>query len=306
MHIRTHKIFPEEFPESWASDWGEDEYGLWMAFTYKDVRQAFRWCEPGVFMMGSPKDETERYEDELQHEVTLSKGFWIADTTVTQALWEVVIGENPSHFKGKERPVENVSLDDARSFINKMNGMKPELKLCLSTEAQWEYACRAESTTPFCWGDQIDSELVNFDGNRPYNKGRKSEDRNQTVEVKELPCNDWGLYQMHGNVWEWCQDWYADYPTEPVVDPKRPESGQSNNPRVLRGGSWFDYGRDCRSACRHRGDPSFRNDGFGFRLARGHLAQVSQVQEQASSRLAAAKERSARGTGGGWVAAVEL
>ncbi len=224
-------------------------------------------------MMGSPKDEPERESlstNETQHEVTLTKGFWLADTAVTQSLWEVVMGENPSDFKSEERPVENVSWEDALVFISKMNGMKPELKLCLPTEAQWEYACRAESSTPFCWGDQITSELVNFNGNRPYNNGSKSEYREQTVEVKELPCNDWGLYQMHGNVWEWCQDWFADYSAEPVVDPKGPESDQSNNRRVLRGGSWIYDGRACRSAYRSRGAPFYCRSFIGFRLARSH------------------------------------
>jgi formylglycine-generating enzyme required for sulfatase activity len=135
-----------------------------MAFTFKGVRQAFRWCEPGTFLMGSPKDEPERFGDELQHEVTLTKGFWMADTPVTQALWEVIMGENPSEFKGEDRPVERISWEDAQAFVAKMNGLKAELKLCLPTEAQWEYACRAESATPFCWGDQINSTLVNFDG----------------------------------------------------------------------------------------------------------------------------------------------
>ncbi len=267
IHIRKHTIFPEEFPEAWASDWGEDEFGLWMAFTYKGVRQAFRWCEPGTFLMGSPKDEPERFGDELQHEVTLTKGFWMADTPVTQALWEVIMGENPSEFKGKDRPVERISWEDAQAFVAKMNGLKAELKLCLPTEAQWEYACRAESATPFCWGDQINSTLVNFDGNHPYNKGSPSQYRAETVAVKELPCNDWGLYQMHGNVWEWCQDWFGDYPAEPVIDPQGPESGDS---RVLRGGSWFDYGGYCRSALRDHYDPSVRSYNIGFRLARGH------------------------------------
>ncbi len=267
IHIRKHTIFPEEFPEAWASDWGEDEFGLWMAFTYKDVRQAFRWCEPGTFLMGSPPDEPERYDDELQHQVTLTKGFWIADTTVTQALWEVMMGENPSEFKGEELPVDSVNWEDAQTFITKMNGLKAELKLCLPTEAQWEYACRAESATPFCWGDQMDSTLVNFDGNYPYNNGSPSEYREQTIEVKELHCNDWGLYQMHGNVWEWCQDRFGDYPAEPVIDPQGLESGDS---RVLRGGSWSGYGGRWRSARRDRHAPSGRDNLTGFRLARGH------------------------------------
>ena len=180
-----------------------------MAFTYKGVRQVFRWCEPGTFLMGSPSDEPERESlgtDETQHEVTLSKGFWIADTTVKQALWSVVMGDNPSEFIGEDRPVENVNWEDTQTFIAKMNQLKMELRLCLPTEAQWEYACRAGSITSFCWGEQIDSGGVNFDGNYPYNNGRPSENRKQTINVKELPCNDWGLYQMHGNVWEWCQD----------------------------------------------------------------------------------------------------
>jgi formylglycine-generating enzyme required for sulfatase activity len=266
VHIRKHTVFPEEFPEAWASDWGEDEYGLWMAFTYKGVRQAFRWCEPGAFLMGSPQNEPQRSEDELQHHVTLTKGFWIADTPVTQALWQVVKGENPSRFPGEERPVENVSWDDAQAFIDKVNRLKAELKLCLPTEAQWEYACRAGTATPFSWGDQIDSSLINFDGNYPYNNGRKSEYREQTVDVKALPCNDWGLHQMHGNVWEWGQDWYNDYPSGLVTDPQGTKSGVF---RVLRGGSWYADGRPCRSAFRYCDVPSLRNLYTGFRLARG-------------------------------------
>ncbi|MCP5241892.1 MAG: formylglycine-generating enzyme family protein [Burkholderiales bacterium] len=266
INIRKHTIFPEEFPEAWASDWGEDEFGLWMAFTYKGVRQAFRWCEPGVFLMGSPENEPERNSDELQHKVTLTKGFWIADTPVMQALWQVVMGENPSKFKGDERPVEMVSWHETQQFIDKMNGLKAELKLCLPSEAQWEYACRAGTTTPFSWGDQIDSKLVNFDGNYPYNDGSNSEYREQTVNVKELPCNDWGLYQMHGNVWEWCQDWHGDYPSRPVTNPQDPGTVGK---RVLRGGSWFADGRYCRSAYRIGLVPSLRYAYTGFRLARG-------------------------------------
>lgn len=264
--IRQHTIFPKEFPEAWASDWGKDEFGLWMAFTYKGVRQAFRWCEPGTFWMGSPENEPERYDNERQHQVTLTKGFWIADTPVTQALWQVIMGDNPSRFKGDENPVEFVSWDDAQAFIGKMNGLKAKLKLCLPTEAQWEYACRAGTATPFSCGEQIDSRYVNFDGKHPYNNGSVSEYRQQTVAVKKLPCNDWGLHQMHGNVWEWCQDWYGEYPAQPVTNPQGMESGVA---RVLRGGSWILFGGDCRSANRLHFDPSDRINYTGFRLARG-------------------------------------
>ena len=257
MQIRQHTVFPAAFPESWASDWGEDEYGLWMGFTYKGVRHDFRWIEPGTFTMGSADNEPERGGDEIQQEVTLTEGFWLAETTVTQALWKVVMGDDPSNFKGEQLPVEQVSWEDAQHFIAKMNRMKPELQMCLPTEAQWEYCCRAGTSTPFYFGGQINSELVNFSGNYPYNNGRKSEKRGKTVEVKSLPPNDWGLYEMHGNVWEWCQDWLGD-------------SGC-----VLRGGSWFSDGRACRSAYRADHAPGFRYSYFGFRLALGHRAVQS-------------------------------
>ncbi len=261
--MRTYTTYPDNFPASWASGWGEDQYGLWMTFNYKGIRHLFRWCEPGTFLMGSPEDEPERKKDETQHQVTLSRGFWIAETPVTQALWEIFMGDNPSRFKGAELPVENVSWDDAQRFINKLNGIKPELQLCLPTEAQWEYACRAGTTTPFAFGDNITTDEVSYSGLYPYNKGKQGRSRSQTVAVKSLPPNAWGLYQMHGNVWEWCQDWYNAYPTQPVTDPEGATSGTT---RVLRGGQFFSDGRECRSACRDHYFPASRND-YGFRLA---------------------------------------
>ena len=202
--------------------------------------------------------------------MTLTQGFWIAETTVTQALWEAAaMGENPSHFKGENRPVAQVSWAGAQGFIDKMNGLKPELRLCLPTEAQWEYACRAGTDTPFFWGEQISSDVVNFDGNYPYNGDSKSEYRAETVDVESFEPNAWGLWQMHGNADEWCRDWYGDYPAESVVDPVGPESGSS---RGLRGGSWYSLGRGCRSAYRDDSDPSLRDSNTGFRLARGSVA----------------------------------
>ena len=265
--MRTLTIYPAEFPEPWASDWGEDEYGLWMGFTYKGVKQFFRWIEPGTFMMGSTTNEPERYDDESQHTVTISRGFWLADCTVNQALWHAAMVTNPSGFSGNDRPVEQISWSDAQTFIDTLNGLKPELKLCLPTEAQWEYACRAGTTTPFSFGDQIDSSQVNFDGNYPYNNGKKCEYREQTVAVKSLPPNPWGLYEMHGNVYEWCQDWHGEYPSESVTDPQGPDTGDY---RVLRGGSWYFLGRLCRSAIRLNFAPGLAYGNFGFRLARGH------------------------------------
>ena len=265
--MRKLSHFPTEFPEAWASEWGEDAYGLWMAFTYKGVKQVFRWIEPGRFDMGSPTHEPERHSDEIQHSVTLSQGYWLADTTVTQALWLAVMNENPSSFTGDTRPVDSVNWHSAQTFIETLNQLKPALKLCLPSEAQWEYACRAGTQTPFSFGEQIDVTLVNFDGTAPYNHGQASEDRQTSVEVKSLPANHWGLFEMHGNVLEWCQDWYGDYPAGEVTDPPGPESGDY---RVLRGGSCFRYGRLCRSASRSGHEPGHAIISFGFRLARGH------------------------------------
>ena len=229
-------FFPEPFPLPWASDWGEDEeYGLWMALTLGDVRQVFRWIAPGRFLMGSPADEPERSADEVQHEVTLSCGFWLADTACTQAFWQAVTGSNPSRFKGEPRnPVEQVSWDDAQAYIGELKRRLPGLPARLPTEAEWEYACRAGTTTPFSFGDQITPDRVNYDGNYPYAGGEKDLYRGKTVPVASLPANAWGLYEMHGNVFEWCADWYEDYSAEPQIDPTGPQTGDL---RVLRGGS---------------------------------------------------------------------
>ncbi|MDS4040297.1 MAG: formylglycine-generating enzyme family protein [Candidatus Competibacter sp.] len=254
---------PEHFPAPWASDWGEDPYGLWQSLTYRGVRQAFRWLPPGRFLMGSPENEHARYDDELQHEVILTRGFWLAETTCTQALWQAVMGMNSSSFEGDRRPVETVSWNEVQDFIEQLNGAVPELAARLPTEAEWEYACRAGTTTPFSFGEDITPEQVNYQGNYPYRGSMKGQYRGKTVEVASLPVNPWGLYEMHGNVWEWCQDWYAK---DSVVDPTGPATGEG---RVLRGGSWINVGRRVRSAYRNHGEPGNRDALIGFRLALG-------------------------------------
>jgi formylglycine-generating enzyme required for sulfatase activity len=256
----------------WAEQIGEDHYGLYADLVFKGVTQRFRWIQPGSFMMGSPKGEPERMDREgPRHEVVLSESFWLADTACTQALWQAVIGKNPSHFKGDERPVEQVSWEDVQQFIGQLNKATPGLELSLPTEAQWEYACRAGTTTPFFFGNNITTDQVNYHGDHPYTDGEKGEYREETVDVKELPCNDWGLYQMHGNVWEWCQDWFGEYSDEVAIDPVGASEGRF---RVCRGGSWFGHGRHCRSAHRFRGPPGNRIDGLGFRLAQGRTGQA--------------------------------
>jgi formylglycine-generating enzyme len=255
-------VLPCPFPPAW----GDDRHGLWIAFTYQGVRQVLRWIAPGSFLMGSPASEAERDDDERQHPVTLTQGYWLADTACTQSLWRAVTGDNPSGFKGEDRPVESVSWNDAQDFITKLNQAVPGLNVCLPTEAEWEYACRAGTQTPFWFGTNITPEQVNYNGNFPYVGGKKGLYREQTVGVKELPCNAWGLYQMHGNVWEWCQDWFGPYPTGPVSDPLGSDSGGY---RVLRGGSWLNGGRHVRAAYRNRLTPDLRTVSIGFRLARG-------------------------------------
>ena len=265
--LMPSSLFPDPFPEPWAAEWGEDEFGLWMALAYQNVRQVFRWIRPGRFMMGSPASEQGSYEDETSHEVLLSRGYWLADSACTQALWRAVAGDNPGYFQEDENnPVEQVSWNDAQGFIQTLKGRVPGLNARLPSEAEWEYACRAGTETPFSFGANITPVQVNYDGNYPYAGGEKGVYREKTVPAKSLPPNPWGLYEMHGNVWEWCEDWFGDYDPGPQIDPPGPATGAA---RVLRGGSWIDYGRRVRSANRSRGGPgdSFRS--IGFRLALG-------------------------------------
>jgi len=233
-----------------------DQYGRYDDVNICGVVQRFRWIKSGVFLMGSPDDEPCRDRDENQHWVELTQGFWLADTACTQELWEAVMGENPSRFKGAKHPVENVSHDDCQKFIAKINKAMPGLEVKLPTEAEWEYACRAGTTTPFSFGDNINTDQVNYDGRYPYAGGEKGQYRKETVEVKTFKPNGWGLYEMHGNVGEWCADWYGSY-----------KKGE----RVLRGGSWFNNGGYCRSAYRSRNSPDNRYDFNGFRLAVGEV-----------------------------------
>ncbi|MEI7870022.1 MAG: formylglycine-generating enzyme family protein [Candidatus Methylumidiphilus sp.] len=246
---------------------GFDEFGLYADLHVKQATQRFRWIEPGTFQMGSPETEFAREDRETQHEVTLTLGYWLADSACTQALWSAVTGDNPSRFKDDaNNPVEQISWNDVDKFIAQINQSVMGLDARLPTEAEWEYACRAGTETPFSFGDTITPEQVNYDGNYPYSGGAKGLYRGKTVPVKSLPPNPWGLYEMHGNVWEWCQDWFAEFDAMPQTDPLGPETGAD---RVLRGGSWYDFGRNVRSAYRHRLEPDYGYYGFGFRLALG-------------------------------------
>jgi formylglycine-generating enzyme required for sulfatase activity len=230
------------------------------------IGMKFVWIPPGNFMMGSPKEEKERQPfgiDETQHKVTLTKGFFMAAHLVTQEQWKDIMGDNPSNFKGeKNLPVEQVSWEDCQEFIKKLR--KKDKKLYrLPSEAEWEYACRAGTKTPFHFGETISTDQANYNGNFTYGTGKKGVYREKTTPVGSFPANAWGLHDMHGNVLQWCHDWYGDYPQKDVVDPQGPEKGEG---RVLRGGSWdLDPGY-CRSAFRSWDDPGNRRNSFGFRL----------------------------------------
>ncbi|GBC61324.1 hypothetical protein DENIS_2284 [Desulfonema ishimotonii] len=224
----------------------------------------FVFIPPGTLMMGSPEDEPERFNNETLHKVTLTKGFYMQTTTVTQEQWKAVMGNNPSYFKGcgDKCPLENVSWDGAQAFIAKLNQDGSD-EYRLPTEAEWEYACRAGTDTRYYTGNAEDD--LNRAGWYNANSGSK------THPAGEKEPNAFGLYDMHGNVWEWCQDWYGKYPADAVVDPIGPDDGSF---RVRRGGSWFYAAGYCRSAYRYYDSPDYRGNRYGFRLALSPGQQV--------------------------------
>lgn len=279
----------------WARTVGRDAFGLHASFSVAGVVQRCRWIPPGRFMMGSPEDEPERYDDELQHPVVLSRGYWLADTVCTQALWRAVMGDNP-HFYiyGPNFPFENVSWNDVQDFLMRLNEAVPGLEVGLPSEAQWEYACRAGTQTPFSFGPQITREQVNYDADYPYADGESVEAVRTELPVMSFPPNGWGLYEMHGNVLEWCADWHGEYGSEEQTDPVGPPEGVD---RMLRGGSWADNGGECRSAARFLGAPDVRINRVGFRLAPGQRSgETGQEAGQRADGQAQA-ERTGRAAG---------
>lgn len=206
----------------------------------------------GTFMMGSPSSETGRETDEAQHQVTLTKDYWIGRYEVTQRQWVEIMGENPSHFKaaGLEAPVEQVGWSDCQAFLRELNARVSGGGFRLPTEAEWEYACRAGTTGAYA-GD-LDAMAWHEQNSGAITHG-----------VGQRRPNAWGLYDLHGNVWEWCADWFGRYPAGAAIDPAGSKSGMY---RVIRGGSWISSARDCRSAERNGRLPANRNDDIGCRL----------------------------------------
>jgi formylglycine-generating enzyme required for sulfatase activity len=237
----------------------------------------------GHFLMGSPPDEAGSKVDEVQHTVRIGRAFALAVTEVTQALWEEVMGGNPSYFTGcPDCPVDRVSWYDALSFCNELSrrqGLVPVYGrdgdqivwnpaangYRLPTEAEWEYACRAGTTTAFHTGDCLDPQLANYDGYRPLAGCTDGLSRGESVPVGSLGANAWGLHDMHGNLAEWCWDHYGPYPRRDVGDPRGPAGGPF---RIVRGGCWENAARRCRSANRQAMPPDRRIDMIGLRLAR--------------------------------------
>ena len=275
--------------EPWATAAGRDRYGLWADASIEGIAVRFRYIPPGRFLMGSPESEEGRHESEgPQHEVTWKQGYWLADAPCTQAVWERVMGENPSRFASADRPVEQVSWDNCQEFVKRLNERNPDLMARLPSEAEWEHACRAGTGTATWVGDleilgennaPLLDEIAWYGGNSgqdyELDQGYDSTDwpnkqyahtKAGTHEVRKKQANTYGLHDMLGNVWEWCLDMAGTYEAQAVTNPAPSTMGAV---RVYRGGSWIHDARYVRAAYRGGDSPDDRFDGLGFRLARG-------------------------------------
>jgi formylglycine-generating enzyme len=244
------------------------------------------WCPPGRFTMGSPPSEPERRPDEGQVEVTLTRGFWMARYETTQGLWKRVVEKSPGPPTAElpeqdDLPVGNVNFAEAEAFcralteLGRATGDLPaDREFRLPTEAQWEYACRAGTTTATAFGDSLSSKQANFRG-KPYNGAEPGPSLGKAAPVGRYPANAWGLHDMHGNTFEWCRDWYhAKLPGGADPDLYAAQATAARNrtgdtSRVRRGGAWGDDGSACRSAFRLRFEPERRYDHIGFRVVAG-------------------------------------
>jgi formylglycine-generating enzyme required for sulfatase activity len=272
----------------WADGWGRDNLGPWVELRVEKARQRLRWIPPGKFWMG---DEEGRHHDErLRHDETIASGFWMFDTPCTQALWEAVMRENPSHFKGLDRPVESVTSDQCQEFLKCLNERCEGLELRLPSEAQWEYACRAGTDTPR-YGEKLNEIAWYWDNSNE-----------ETHPVGQKAPNDWGLYDTLGNVFEWCADlWTENYKTT--------KGSATLVHRVIRGGSWYDVAQLVRAAYRVRYEPSYLRFNLGFRCAdfrapgpvgRREEQGAEQARERGGGRAAQPGDRD-QASGAGWI-----
>jgi formylglycine-generating enzyme required for sulfatase activity len=273
---------------TWAKRLDKDEHGLFAEVELADkVVTRLRWIPPGRFLMGAPVAENGRDDEKgPQHWVKLSMGYWLADAPCTQAEWQAVMGTTRSHFKGApDLPAEQVNWKDCLAFCTRLQARFPGLQARLPSEAEWEYACRAGTASAFNDG----SACTEPQGKDPALAKLGYYDNNSEGKTHVVCClapNQWGLHDMHGNVWEWCQDghggWYGDHAADEQEDPVR----EGGHQRVIRGGSWINRAGFCRSACRSGRQPSVRIHSLGFRLASGQSGQDSKSsQERAAGKL---------------------
>nr|VFJ65838.1 MAG: Formylglycine-generating enzyme, required for sulfatase activity, contains SUMF1/FGE domain [Candidatus Kentron sp. FM]VFJ69926.1 MAG: Formylglycine-generating enzyme, required for sulfatase activity, contains SUMF1/FGE domain [Candidatus Kentron sp. FM]VFK17494.1 MAG: Formylglycine-generating enzyme, required for sulfatase activity, contains SUMF1/FGE domain [Candidatus Kentron sp. FM] len=276
------------YPPVWASGWGQDRYGVFVEFTVEDITQRLRWIPPGEFHMGSASDEPGRWKNEgPRHRVILEQGYWLFDTLCTQALWQAVMDDNPSRFPSPDRPVESVSWERVDTFMEEITGRIPGLHLLLPTEAQWEYACRGGTDAPTYAGPMeilganhapildaiawyggnsgLDFELDNGYDSSSWQEKQYPHERVGTHPVGRKRPNALGLYDMLGNVWEWCRDGRREYEEGSNTDPMG--SGETGAKRTVRGGSWNSSARNVRAAVRRWGLPGTYNVSLGFRGA---------------------------------------
>ncbi len=276
----------------WATAAGGDMFGDYLELVVNKVLFRFRWISPGQFQMGSREDENGRWDDEPHHNVTITRGFWMGETACTQAQWYAVMRKMPSLFKGDDRPVEQVSWQDCVQFCRRLNQLYPDLHARLPSEAEWEYACRAGTSSAFNDGSNCTEPY----GKDPALEGLGWYDVNsgrETHPVKQLKANAWGLYDMHGNVYEWCYDAFTALTTAGVLDPC--EIGNAEADRVLRGGSWNYFAGFWRSAFRRGFEPSERFGDLGFRLLTGQPPEAEWQRSATASAERAPKDEAADG-----------
>lgn len=218
----------------------------------------------GTFTIGSPQSEPGHQESERLHQVTISRPFTIAACEVTQRQWIAVMGNNPSHFRGPDLPVESVNWYEAHEFLRRLNA-RGEGRFRLPTEAEWEVACRAGTRTAYAFGNVLSAADANYDARYPLPGDKPGPYRGAPIAVASFRPNAWGLFDMHGNVWEWCEDDFCPYPAGPATDPL----GRCNSGlKVIRGGSWYFNADSARSALRYTHRPQDRGFSLGFRVVR--------------------------------------
>jgi formylglycine-generating enzyme required for sulfatase activity len=253
--------------------------GAWLEPLGECVALTMVAIPPGRLVMGSPPDEAERRDNEGPQHLVELEGFWMGQTPISQAQWRQVMGTNPSEFQGDrtdrdQRPVERVSWEESMAFCAMLRE-RTGRHYSLPSEAQWEYACRAGTTTPFHCGATLISELANFDASSTYGAAPKGVVRRETSQQDQFPANRWGLLDLHGNVWEWCLDeWHSSYDGAPKdgrawlerQGSSRREPDGRRGARLLRGGSWYLNPRGCRSADRYNYRPDYRGNFIGFRV----------------------------------------